>query len=365
MEAPERLHSTGQSLWMDHVDREQICNGSLIQYIKEGAITGLSLSPQAICHSISNSTVYDDGICKKLDNSLYGEALVVDLILEDIHHAADPLKYVFDRTDGVDGWATLPISPLLTSDPGTLLQSVSVLHTRVNRANVLIMVPGLPDMLGPIEEIVFAGVPINITFIYSCNQFLNTAEACLRGIKRRIALGLKPTVPVFISIPISHLAAALAKEIKQEAATRASIDIARSIYKTMRMLHTSQQWERAYNVGARPLRLVWVSSDDESAAVSDISLYNYLAAPFTVVTMSERTMGAFFDHGHPEALLPYDGYDYEENVAGHQKAGRNFKHLADSLQEKAAAWQVKTWITLLDTVARKSASCTHVEPIDQ
>ena len=146
MEVLERLHSAGQSLWMDHVAREQIYNGSLVQYIEDGAITGLSLSPQAVCHTMHSSPVYDDVIIKKLGKGLYGESLAIDLILEDLHHTADLLRHVFDRTDGVDGWAALPVFPLLTSDPDTLLQSVSVLHTQLKRKNTLITVPGLPDM---------------------------------------------------------------------------------------------------------------------------------------------------------------------------------------------------------------------------
>ena len=362
MEALEKLHNAGQSLWMDHVAREQIYNGSLMQYIEDGVITGLSLSPQAVCHTMHSSPAYDDGICKKLGKGLWGESLAIDLILEDIHHAADLLRHVFDRTGGVDGWASLPVSPLLASDRDTQLQSVSVLHTQLKRKNTLISVPGLPDMLGTIEEIVFAGIPINISLIYSSDQYLNAAEAYLRGIERRIDAGLKPAVSAFISIPIFDLATALSKEMKQQAATGASIAIARKIYKTMRTLHASQQWERAYNAGARPLRLIWASLDDESAAASDISLYDQLVAPFTVAAMSEQTMGAFIKHGQPDALLPVEGVDNEEILAGHQKAGLNFNHLAGSLQDDATGRQVITWITLLDAVARKSAVVMQSEP---
>lgn len=360
MEVLERLHGAGQSLWMDHVAREQIYNGSLMQYIEDGVITGLSLSPQAVCHTMHSSPVYDDGIIKKLGQGLYGESLAIDLILEDFHHAADLLRPVFDRTDGVDGWAALPVFPLLTSDPDRLLQSVLVLHSQLKRKNTLITVPGLPDMLGTIEEIVFAGIPIIISLIYSCDQYLNAAKMYLRGIERRVDAGLKPAVSAFISIPIFHLAAELSKEMKQQAATEASIANARKIYKTMRTLHISQQWERAYNAGARPLRLIWASLDDEPTAASDISLYDQLVAPFTVAAMSEQTMGAFIKHGQPDALLPADSDDCKEIQADHQKS--SFKHLAGSLQDEATAEQVKTWITLLDAVARKSAVVMQSKP---
>ncbi len=362
MKANEKVHSVGQSLWMDHIDRKQIYNGSLMQYIGDGVISGLVLSSQAICHTMNSSSVYDDGIYEKLRNGLFGEPLATDLILEDLHYAADLLRHVFNQTDGASGWAVLPLSLLMTSNSDDLLQSVTVLHARLKRENTLITIPGLPEMLGAIEEIVFAGIPINISLIYSSDQYLNAAEAYLSGIERRIDAGLKPAVSAFISIPIFDLATALSKEMKQQAATGASIAIARKIYKTMRTLHASQQWERAYNAGARPLRLIWASLDDESAAASDISLYDQLVAPFTVAAMSEQTMGAFIKHGQPDALLPVEGVDNEEILAGHQKAGLNFNHLAGSLQDDATGRQVITWITLLDAVARKSAVVMQSEP---
>ena len=177
MDALEKLHGAGQSLWLNHVAREQIYNGLLIQYIEGGVMTGLFISPQAVCRTLNTSPAYDVGVCNKINQGLYGESLALELILEDLHHAADMLRHVFDRTAGVDGWASLPVSPLLASDRDTQLQSVSVLHTQLKRKNTLITVPGLPDMLGAIEEIVFAGIPINISLIYSRNQYLKDAEA--------------------------------------------------------------------------------------------------------------------------------------------------------------------------------------------
>jgi len=363
LKAKEKLQSVGQSLWMNHINRKQIYDGSLMQYIADGVISGLVLSSQAICHTMNNSSVYDDGIYKKLKDGLYGESLAIDLILEDLHHAADLLRHSFNQTDGVDGWAVLPLSLLMTSNSDDLLQLVSVLHARLKRENTLITIPGVPEMSGAIEEIVFAGVPINISLIYSCDQYLNAAEAYLRGIERRIGAGLKPAVPCFISISILDLATALSKEMKQLAATEASITIARNIYKTMRILHGSPQSERTYNIGARPFRLIWLGPDYESTVVSDISFYEYLIAPFTVAAMSEQSMGAFINHEHPEALLSADDNGCEEILAIHQKTGLSFKHLAGRLQDDAASHQVKTWITLLDTVARKSANIIQTKPV--
>lgn len=362
METLKQLHSKGQSLWVDHIAREQIYDGSLMQYISEGAITGLSLTSQAVCCAIDSTSVYEEGICKKLKMGLYGELLAIDLILEDLHHAADLLGHVFDRTNGVDGWAVLPVSPLLTNDPSALLKSASDLSIQLKRKNTLITIPGLPDMLGTVEELVFAGIPINISLIYSSDQCLNAATAYLRGIERRIDAGLKPAVSAFISIPIFHFAAALAKEMEQQTAIEVSIDIARNIYSTMRTLHASQQWECTYNAGARPLRLIWACPEDGCTAVADISLHEQLVAPFTVTAMSQQTLGHFISHANPEAFIPVSKDDNEDILARHQREGLNLEYLASSLQNEASAKQVKTWIALLDAVARKSATLMEKNP---
>ncbi len=362
MKAKEKLHRIGQSLWLDHIDCKQIYNGSLMEYIEDGVISGLVLSSQAICHTMNSSSVYDDGIYEKLRNGLFGEPLATDLILEDLHYAADLLRHVFNQTDGASGWAVLPLSLLMTSNSDDLLQSVTVLHARLKRENTLITIPGLPEMLGAIEEIVFAGIPINISLIYSCDQYLNAAEAYLRGIERRIEAGLEPAVPCFISVPIFDLATALSKEMEQQAATETSLAIAGKIYKKMRILHGSPQWERTYNLGARPLRLIWVGSVYEPTAVSDTSSCEHLIAPFTIAAVSEQSIGAFINHEHSEVLLPADDDDCGEIPTGHQKAGLSFKHLAGRLQDDEATHQVKTWIMLLDAVARKSASVIQMKP---
>jgi len=356
LKSDKKLHSIGQSLWVDHVNRKQIYNNALTQYIEDGVVSGLLLSPQALCQTIKISSIYDDGIFRKLNKGLYGKSLANDLILEDVHRAADLLRYVFDQTNGVNGWAVLPVSILLTSNPDELLQSVSVLHARLKRKNILISIPGLPDMLEAIEEIVFTGVPVNIALIYSSDQYLQVAKAYLRGIERRIETGLKPAVPGFVSISISHLAAALSTEMEQRAVPEASIAIAKKIYRTMRALHGSLQWERTYNVGARPLRLIWVGPDDESAVALDISNYASLIAPLTVAAISEQAIEAFINNEHPEVLLSADNDDYEEILAVLQKAGFDFKHLTNRLQDDIAARQVNAWILLLDSVARKSAT---------
>ena len=205
MKVHTRLRTAGQSLWMSQVSREMIEAGSLIAQIEDLSITGIVVSPEAVCRALSSSLVYDGAIAKKLKTGLYGKELAFELILEDVHYAADLLRHVFDRTEGTDGWALLPISPLISNNADTLLSSVLALHSAVKRPNTLMTIPGLPGELTTIEEITFAGIPCNVACIYSHDQFLNAADACLRGIERRIAAGLKPAATAFISIEISRM----------------------------------------------------------------------------------------------------------------------------------------------------------------
>lgn len=363
METIKRLHSAGQSLWMDHVAREQIRKGSLMQFIDDGVVSGISLTPQAVYQTLSSSQIYDDAIRKKLNENLCGESLVFDLILEDTHRAADLLRHVFDRTDGVDGWVNLPVSPLLMGDSDGLLKALLELSARVMRPNILLTVAGLPERLDVIEEIVFAGVPINISLIYSWDQYQETTEAYLRGIERRIAAGLKPAVSAFISISIFQLAAVLEKKMTQQETTLLSIAVARKIYKSMMSLHNSQQWERAYSSGARPLRLAWCISDDVDGTASNIPLYDHLMAPLTVASMSELGIADFIKHGNPREPMPQNGDNCEEVLDGYQKRGHNFQQLTNNMQNEAAALQVKTWITMLDTIARRSASLMQTKSV--
>jgi transaldolase len=361
LEGLEKIRNAGQSLWMDHVAREHIRGGSLLHYIDSRAITGIFLTPQAICQTLRNSTAYEDDIIINLKDGVYGEKLAFDLIIEDIHHAADLLRHVYDRTDSVDGWASFPVSPLLTGDTGSLLDMVLALHVKINRPNVLVTVPGLTDSLWIIEEIVFAGIPVNISLIFFCDQYDNAVGAYLRGIDRRIRAGLKTAVPAFITVPIFNLATALAKEMPREETARIVTAIARVIYKKNKTLRTSKQWAHAYNAGARPLRLIWSVSDDEPVNASDVSPYDYQITPFTVAAMSEQVVTEFFNHGYPEVPMSTNIDNCEEVLAGYQKAGLDLSLLANSIQGDAAAKQVKTWITLLDAVARKCADAAQAE----
>ncbi|KJR99090.1 MAG: hypothetical protein VR65_16710 [Desulfobulbaceae bacterium BRH_c16a] len=348
----------GQSLWLENISREQLQSGSLIQYIKEGSITGASVSPAACSRSLRSSEVYDNAIRKKLAEGLFGEPLAQELIMEDARHAADLLRPVFDRTDGVDGWVALTIFPLSTNDTAAITAAISNIHAKARRPNILITIPGLPDWLEAIEEVIYSGVPVSIAFLVSCGQFLSAAQACLRGIERRVAAGLKPAGTSFASISISRLVEALSAELSNDPFLPSGIAIARRIYKASRDLHNSQEWERAYNAGSRPLRLVWTMDTNYQCKQFGASLIKDLVAPLTVAAIPENTLKSIIGCNFLGTPLPADGGDCEELLSRYSQLGIDLDTFAVRLQNEEAASLISSWIELLDAVACKSALVT-------
>lgn len=356
-----KLHDIGQSLWMEHVTREQLYNGLLKQYIEDQRITGLTVDPGACEQVFRKGTVYDCAIRKKLGDGLFGERLALEIILEDTHHAADFMRHVFDCTDGVDGWAALTGSSPLTTDTATLVTAVSTLHAKLRRPNVLITVPGLPEWAEAIELLVFSGIPLDITLLFSCEQYKQAAEAYLRGLKRRIAAGLRPVVVAFASVPIASLIGALSAKLERNAAKEVVIAMARRIYKTSRDFHNSPEWERASNSGARSLRLVWTAGEDGKEYAADNLYFRELAAPFTVVAMPGSIIETYATGADLDAPMPTDGGNCEEILARCRHAGVDLDALTARLQHDEAQSQATTWIKLLEAVARKSASLTQTK----
>ena len=351
MKVQTRLRTAGQSLWLSEVSREMIEAGSLSAQIEDLSITGVAVSPAAVCQAISSSHVYDGAIAKKLKKGIYGKELALELILEDVHYAADLLRHVYDRTEGTDGWAVLPLSPIVSNNGDSLLSSIQALQSELKRPNAFVTAPGLAGELAAIEEIAFAGIPCNVACIYSHDQFLGAAEACLHGIERRIAAGLKPAVTIYISVEISRLANSFLREMPPEKAIRAAIDVAENIYGTMHVLHTSQQWQRAYNEGARPLRLVWVGPEDNQANSSTAALFKHLVAPRTVMALTANDARELLRDQVMFATMQAGGEEAKEFATG-----ADFSAYAAELQQNNFALQVKSWIALLENVARKSAT---------
>jgi len=355
MKATETLHDEGQSLWLDNITRDLLESGTLVRYIDELSVTGLTSNPTIFDHAIKNSSAYDAAIRKKVREGKSGEELFFDLALEDLTRAADLFRPIWDRTHGVDGWVSLEVSPLLAHDTASTLAAAKTLHARAGRPNLLIKIPGTKEGLPAIEEAVFAGIPINVTLLFSSAHYLAAADAFMRGIERRVAAGLDAEVGSVASVFISRWDAAVKDRVPQALRNQLGIAIAKRTYKAYRALLGSPRWQRVFNAGARPQRLLWASTGTKDPGASDVLYVRALAAPFTVNTMPESTLKALADHGSLGEMLTADGGDSEAVLAQFGVSGVDVDALASQLQDEGAKSFVDSWNELMKVIAAKSS----------
>jgi transaldolase len=331
-------------------------SGTLKRYIDEMSVTGLTSNPTIFDHAIKNSAAYDGAIREELAKGKTGESLFFDLALADLTQAADLFRPVHNRMNGVDGWVSLEVSPLLAHDTAGTIAAAKELFARAGRPNLFIKIPGTKEGLPAIEEAIFAGVPINVTLLFSREHYVAAAEAYLRGIERRIATGLNPQVGSVASMFISRWDAAVIGKVPEALNNRLGIAIAGRIYKAYGDLLCNPRWQRTYNVGARPQRLLWASTGTKDPKASDTLYIKALAAPFTVNTIPEETLKALADHGEIGPIMAADGGDCEKVLHQFTQAGVNVDTLAAHLQDEGAKSFVKSWNELMTVIAAKSAA---------
>ena len=354
MKATQLLHNLGQSLWLDNITRDLLDSGTLQNYIDELSVTGLTSNPTIFDHAIKGSSAYDAGIRDALSKGKSGEELFFELALDDLTRAADKFRGIYDRTNTVDGWASLEVSPLLAHDTSSTLAAAKQLFARATRPNLLIKIPGTREGLPAIEEAVFSGIPINVTLLFSRAHYLAAAEAFLRGIERRMEAGLNPNVASVASVFVSRWDAAVADKVPTALHNQLGLAVAKQTYKAYRALLSSPRWQRIYNAGARPQRLLWASTGTKDPSASDILYVKGLAAPFTVNTMPEKTLKALATHNDLGSILPADGGDCEGVLGEFAKAGVNVDALGAQLQDEGAKSFVKSWNDLMQVIASKS-----------
>jgi transaldolase len=355
MNPTKTLHNLGQSLWVDNITRDLLNSGTLQRYIDEFSVTGLTSNPTIFDHAIRNSADYDTDISRSASPAKPAEDLFFDLALADLTRAADQFQPVFTRTDGVDGWVSLEVSPFLAHDTTRTLAAARDLHRRGGKPNLFIKIPGTAEGLPAIEEAIFAGVPINVTLLFSREQYVAAAEAYLRGVERRIEAGLNPAVASVASLFVSRWDVAVSGRVPSELTNRLGIAVAQRTYRAYLELLASRRFQRAANAGVRAQRLLWASTGTKDPKASDTLYVKALAAPFTVNTMPEGTLKVFGDHGALGELLAPDGGDCERVLASFAQAGIDIDALARQLQNEGATSFVKSWNDLVACVESKSA----------
>ena len=351
MKATQKLHELGQSIWLDNITRGLLASGTLQHYIGKLSVTGLTSNPTIFDHAIKNSNDYDDVIRRKLDEGKSGEDLFFELALEDLRQAADLFLPVFDRSDGVDGWVSLEVSPMLARNTAGTLAAANALHNRAERPNLFIKIPGTSEGLPAIEEAIFRGVPVNVTLLFSGAQYVAAAEAYLRGIDRRIAAGLNPDVGSVASLFVSRWDVAVAEKVPGSLRNRLGIAIARDAYEKYRTLLDSPRSQSILNGGARPQRLLWASTGTKDPKASKILYVQSLALPSTINTMPEATLKALAAHEEFGEALHEDN---DKLLAEFAKAGIDTNAVAAQLLEEGIASFAKSWNDLLDCIASKS-----------
>ena len=366
MKATQQLHDLGQSLWLDNITRELLMNGTLGRYIDEFSVTGLTSNPSIFDKAIGSSNAYDDGIREKAQAGNSGESLFVELALEDLRRAADLFRPVFDATGGVDGWVSMEVSPLLANDTSGSIEAAARIYQQANRPNLFVKIPGTPEGIPAIEESIFAGVPINVTLLFSREHYLAAAEAYMRGIERRIAAGLDPKISSVASIFVSRWDVAVKDKVQGEFRNnRLGIAIAMRTYKAYRDLLASKRWQKLAASGARPQRLLWASTGTKDPAASETLYVEALAAPDTVNTIPEKTLLAFAEHGKIKNVLPVDegsAETVEAVIAEFTREGVNDEALAAELQREGTESFAKSWNDLIACIASKSDALTQNHP---
>jgi transaldolase len=356
MNPTKQLHDLGQSIWLDNITRGILDDGTLARYIADDNVTGLTSNPSIFDHAIAGGSEYDAAIAELLARGRQGEELFFALALQDLTRAADQLKPAFHASDGVDGFVSLEVSPLLADDTAATIESAVALHAQARRDNLFIKIPGTPAGVPAIEEAIFRGVPVNVTLLFSREQYLAAAEAWMRGIERRIAAGLDPNVDSVASVFISRWDVAVANEVSAELKNRLGIAIGQRTYKAYCDLRATPRWQKITAAGVHPQRLLWASTGTKDPHASDTLYVEALAAPDTVNTIPDKTILAFADHGKLHGALPKDGGDCEQVIARFNAAGIDDAALAGRLQREGAAAFVKSWNDLLARIAQKSAT---------
>jgi transaldolase len=364
MKVTRLLHDLGQSLWLDNITRGLLTSGTLARYIGELSITGLTSNPTIFDHAIRNTDFYDDAIRQKALAGKSGEALFFELALEDLIQAADLFRPVNAGTGGLDGWVSLEVSPLLADDTAGSIKAAAQLHARAQRPNIFIKIPGTRAGMPAIEETIFAGVPVNVTLLFSREHYIAAAEAYMRGIERRIAAGLDPGVGCVASLFISRWDVAIKDKVPQDLRNRLGIAIALRTNTAYRELLASTRWQKLADAGAWPQRLLWASTGTKDPDASDTLYIEALAAPDTINTMPEKTLLAFAEHGEVKGALPLDGGDAETVLAAFARAGIDDAALAGRLQREGAQSFAKSWRDLMECIASKSATLAQTRPDD-
>jgi transaldolase len=354
MNAATLLHETGQSIWLDNITRALLDSGTLAGFIADASVTGLTSNPTIFDKAITGSSDYDDAM--RAASGRAPEDVFFDLAIDDLRRAAQLFGPRYDESEGVDGWVSLEVSPRLAHDTASTVAEAKLLHARAETPNLYIKVPGTPEGIPAIEELIFSGVPVNVTLLFSPDHYVAAAGAYTRGLERRREAGLDLRVSSVASLFVSRWDVAVTGKLPAELSDRLGIAIGIQAYRAYRDVLASPRWTALEDSGARPQRLLFASTGTKDPALPDTFYITALAAEQTINTMPQNTLEAFVDHGEVKGVLSPDGGDADATIAGIAAAGIDIDALAARLQKEGAESFVKSWNDLLARVESKTAT---------
>ena len=354
MKPTQALHDLGQSLWLDNITRTMLSDGTLARYIAELSVTGLTSNPTIFDKAITGGDAYDEQITELTEQGVDPEDIFFALALQDLQGAADLFRGVHEESDGEDGFVSMEVSPLLADDAPMTIEQARKLHDQGARENLFIKIPGTEAGCEAIEESIYAGIAINVTLLFSTDQYLASAEAYMRGIERRIADGLDPGVRSVASLFMSRWDVAVADEVPDELRNRLGVAVGKHAYRAYRELPESDRFKKLAADGAFRQRLLFASTGTKDPNASDVLYIEALAAPDTIDTMPDKTLLAFADHGQVSEPIPPDGGDADEVLAQFQSAGIDTDELAARLQHEGKEAFNKSWNDLLESIESES-----------
>jgi transaldolase len=352
----QALHDLGQSLWLDNITRDILDDGTLKRYIDTLNVTGLTSNPTIFDEAIGKTKVYDKAIRQKAEAGLSGENLFLEIALEDLRRAADLFKSTHERTQGMDGWVSMEVSPLLASDTKGTIAAAQLIHNQASRSNLYVKIPGTPEGVPAIEEAIFKGIPVNVTLLFSREQYLAVAEAYMKGIERRLAAGLDPKINSVASVFVSRWDRAVADKAPKELVNKLGVAIAQRTYKAHCDLVAGKRWKDLEAKGARKQRMLWASTGVKDPSASATLYVEALAAPESIDTMPDKTLLAFAEKGKVGGVMAKDGGDGEAVLAKFKAAGIDVDAIAKQLQSEGAVAFVKSWTELMKRISDKSAA---------
>lgn len=349
----QNLHRQGVSIWLDNITRKMLDNGVLQKYISDLSVTGLTSNPSIFEAAIAKTGDYDEAIRKMSGLVLTDEEVFFNLAVEDIQRAADQFLPVYKATNGLDGFVSIEVSPLLAYDTENTIKAAKAIHQKVDRPNALIKIPGTPQGLPAIEKAISEGIPVNVTLLFSAEQYQAAALAYLKGVETRIERGLNPDIRSVASVFVSRWDKAVADKVPESLQNQLGIAVMQKTYFAYLQFLRSKRVQKAMNSGIFPQRLLWASTGTKDPKASDILYVKNLLAPYTINTIPENTLLAFADHGETGPSLPGNTTSADRIIGKFSEFSVDHLQLAELLQKEGAEAFNKSWNNLIDSISVK------------